>query len=178
MYFALWASVHTMHVNALFLLLFCALFSRIRTKRKCLKWILMIFTFSFCVFFFHWIRLLAVQVHTVNSFSLVLAGTSLVVELAFCIVMIIEFISKTISCGWKSYFKNIWCLIDLFNTIVSIWIISAWLYFLACKVFFLSLYLSLSLDIYYICVVCNACFHHLSHPRVPWLSMRGIFLFI
>ncbi|XP_031630611.1 sodium channel protein para-like [Contarinia nasturtii] len=56
-------------------------------------------------------------VHTVNS--LTLAGT-LLVELAFCIVMIIEFISKTISCGWKSYFKNIWCLIDLFNTIVPI----------------------------------------------------------
>lgn len=144
MYFALWASVHTMHVNALFLLLFCALFSRIRTKRKCLKWILMIFTFSFCVFFLHWIRLLTVQVHTVNSFSLGLAGTSLVVELAFCIVMIIEFISKTISCGWKSYFKNIWCLIDLFNTIVSIWIISAWHYFSAWKCFFLSFFLSIS----------------------------------
>ncbi|XP_055311841.1 sodium channel protein para-like [Sitodiplosis mosellana] len=59
-------------------------------------------------------------VHTVNSFSLTPAGTSFVVELAFCIVMIIEFLSKTISCGWKSYFKNIWCLIDLFNTIVPI----------------------------------------------------------
>lgn len=62
-----------------------------------------------------------IQVYEAHRYSSrTLAGTAFAVELAFCIVMIIEFISKTISCGWKSYFKNIWCLIDLFNTIVSI----------------------------------------------------------
>lgn len=49
--------------------------------------------------------------------------------------MIIEFISKTISCGWKSNFKNIWCLIDLFNTIVSILLCLS--EFVKCLCFFL-----------------------------------------
>lgn len=39
--------------------------------------------------------------------------------------MIIEFISRVISCGWKSYFKTVWCLIDLFNAIVSIFFSSS-----------------------------------------------------
>lgn len=33
--------------------------------------------------------------------------------------MIIENLSKFLACGWKEYIKNVWCLIDLFNTLVS-----------------------------------------------------------
>lgn len=81
------------------------------------------------------------QAYLINNFSPALTVTTLVIELAFCIVMIIEFLSKIISCGWKSYFKTIWCLIDLFNTIVSIYVgllllllyfhflLAAWLFF-------------------------------------------------
>lgn len=42
-----------------------------------------------------------------------------IVEYVFVIVMIIENLSKFLTCGWKEYITNVWCLIDVFNTIVS-----------------------------------------------------------
>lgn len=42
-----------------------------------------------------------------------------IIEYLFIIVMIIENLSKFLACGWKEYIRNVWCLIDLFNTVVS-----------------------------------------------------------
>lgn len=44
---------------------------------------------------------------------------AMIIEYIFIVVMIIENLLKFSACHWKEYIKNVWCLIDLFNTLVS-----------------------------------------------------------